>query len=523
MRCYPSRSVLAGSLGSFLVVALVAAPVAFSTAKHSSAAAEPPAAVTKLGAAPAPAPAPLLAGDTGTLAGGTGGWTADNGSVALASSGVLASTTTVSGWSVTSSGTATPATPGSVYTGRFQVEAAATGRQVVPYLYFYDSAGNVLDKVKGEVGLDNPTSWTDVTAVVGIAPPTATSVALAVLTWGSQAGEVHYLRAPALTVAVPSSTAVVGPLHTEGNQVYDANGPVVLKGVNRIGLETSTTGTNLTAEDLAQARRWGATMVRVPLASSFWLSSNCHYDPGYAAVVDSVVDRITRLGMVALLDLHRNTITSCGPVVQQPMADPTAVDFWTSVARRYGSNPLVAFDLYNEPHDISDAVWLNGGTVTTSAGSYQAVGMQKLYATVRATGAKNLVFVSGNGWASSVPSNLVSGTNIVYGVHAYTCPLAVDSTCAPNRLQPPPNLATWVPLSAQAPVVVTEFGWPSATSGTYNANVLAYLAAQGWGWTAFAWDGTANGKFTLLSTAGPGASYQPSAAGMPVLTALTSS
>jgi hypothetical protein len=512
-----SRSRLAASLGSLVVASLAAAPVVHATTRPGTTLQTSLSVVTSV----LDVPVSLLGGDTGTLAQSPGAWTADNGRLALVSSGVLATTTTVSGWSVTRSGTATPARPGSVYTGRFDVRSAVTGRQVVPYLYFYDDAGNLVDKVKGDIGQDVPGAWSAVTQVVGIAPPTATAVALATLTWGSVVGETHYLRSPVLTVASPAPKSVVGPLRTVGNQVYDANGPVVLRGVNRVGLETSTTGNNLTDEDLGQAQRWGATMVRVPLASSFWLSSNCHYYPGYAAVVDSVVERITAYGMVALLDLHRNTTSSCGPVLQQPMADATAVDFWTSVAKRYGSNPLVAFDLYNEPHDISDAVWLNGGTVTTSAGPYQAVGMQKLYGTVRATGADNLVFVSGNGWASSVPSRLVNGSDIVYGVHAYTCPLAVDSTCAPNPTQPPPNLATWVPTAAQTPVVVTEFGWPSGGSGTYNTNVLAYLAAQGWGWTAFAWDGTVNGRFTLLSTAGPGASYQPSAAGMPILTALT--
>jgi endoglucanase len=490
-----------------LLLPLVAAPVAHAAATAST-------------TSPA-APVNLLTGDTAALSGGTGTWTAENGTVALGAPGVLATTTATSGWSITKSGPGTQARAGSVYTGGFKVEAATTSRQVVPYLYFYDSAGAVLDKVKGEVVQDSAAGWTAVTSVVGIAPAAATSVALVSLTWGSVMGEVHYVKEPVLTSRTAAAPSVVAPLRTVGNQVYDANGPIVLKGVNLSGFEYSPTGQNLTLEDVSQANRWGATLVRLPLSSAFWLSSNCHYSVGYAALVDSFVQEVTRRGMVVLLDLHTNNTTGCGPVTQQPMADATAVDFWRSVASRYAANPLVAFDLYNEPHDISDSVWLNGGSVTTSAGTYQAVGMQQLYNTVRATGATNLVFASGQDWASTPPARLLSGENLVYGVHAYTCPVAVDATCQANRLQPPTTLNAWVTPAASVPVVATEFGWPAAGSGTYNANVVALLKARGWGWTAFAWDGTPNGRFTLLGTAGPGASYQPSASGMPVLTALS--
>jgi hypothetical protein len=447
------------------------------------------------------------------------GWDADNGTVSVAS-GVASTVTVQSGWSLTTA-PATPAVPGRVYTGSYEAQAATVGRQVVPYLYFYDSAGNVLDKVKGATTADTTSVWTSSGTVVAIAPTKAVSVSVGSLTWGSLAGEAHRVRAVALGSKAVTATDVVGPLRTVGNQVYDARGPLVLKGVNRVGLENSPTGRNMSSDDVAAAKRWGATMVRVPLSSAYWLSSNCNYSAGYSALVDSFVSSITSRGMVALLDLHTNTLGTCGGgVTQKPMADTTAVDFWTQAATRYKDNPLVAFELYNEPHDISDAVWLNGGTATYNGTSYAVVGMQKLYDTVRATGATNLVFVNGTSWASTPTSRFVTGTNIVHGVHAYTCPVAVDATCAPNPLQAPPSLSQWVVPAQTTPVVVTEFGWPSVGSATYNANVIALLASRGWGWAAFSLDGSTSGAFSLVSTAGAGASYQPSVSGMPVLTAL---
>ena len=81
-----------------------------------------------------------------------------------------------------------------------------------------------------------------------------------------------------------------------------------------------------------------------------------------------------------MLDLHWNTIAPCGPAKPQAMADyPNAVSFWQQVATRYKNNPLVGFDLYNEPHNISESVWRFGGTVTWKGTTYNAAGMQQMY------------------------------------------------------------------------------------------------------------------------------------------------
>jgi aryl-phospho-beta-D-glucosidase BglC (GH1 family) len=278
------------------------------------------------------------------------------------------------------------------------------------------------------------------------------------------------------------------------------------------------TGQNLTAEDLGQVKRWGGDVVRLSVSSAFWLRSDCHYDRGYQAAVSAAISAVTAQHVVALVDLHTNTLTGCGKVDRQLMADSTALRFWKEVATRFGSNPLVAFDLYNEPHDISDQVWLSGGPVRATDGTpFQAAGMQQMYDAVRSTGSTNLVVVTGNGFGNDLPSLRVRGSNLVYGVHAYTCPASPDR-CTTDRYEPGPILGSWV--GADVPVMVTEFGYPDAGSGRFNGNVIDFAQDQGWGWIAFGWDGRDDSAFSLLSTVGPGASYQPSPAGMPVLTAL---
>jgi hypothetical protein len=336
-----------------------------------------------------------------------------------------------------------------------------------------------------------------------------------------------------------AAAALSGPLHTSGTRILDAAGnPVRLRGLTRDGLERSSTGWNITDDELAHARQWGANIVRVPLSEDYWtqLCPTTSYDGTYRGRIDGVVKSITSRGMVALLELSFNPRFACDPGAnsQQKMAAyPGSVLFWADIARRYGGNPLVAFELYNEPNNISDDVWLKGGTVNDFGIFWQAAGMQQLYDSVRGTGATNLVFIGGMGYSSNPPAVVVTGNNIVYGAHVYTCPSAPPPNCtSPHAIDPfglvwvwsgpadpydaTPLLAGWTAFGARYPLVVTEFGWPSAQDGRFNASAVAGAEQRGWGWIAFAWDGTASGTFGLLANAGPGANYDPSPSGVPV-------
>ncbi|HMC41507.1 MAG TPA: cellulase family glycosylhydrolase, partial [Acidimicrobiales bacterium] len=431
----------------------------------------------------------LLSGDQANFDGGTtGGWAGNSASVSnvssptQAGSGALAVTTAsagdVSAVSGTGSTTWTPAIPGAHYTGSLWLEAAGTGRTVAPVLVFYSSSGATVGSAWGQASTDQPGSWSSPAPVVGIAPANTAYAALAVMIYGTAANEVHYLDTASLNQT--SSSDVVGPLHTSGNVILDGNNhPVTLRGLNRPGMENSPTP-NISQSDIDHAKQWGANFIRVPLSEAFWLTSNCHYDPTYASKVDSMVSWITSRGMVALLDLHTNTLGSCGPVIQQMMADnPGSITFWNQVAARYKSNNLVAFDLYNEPHDISDSVWRNGGWVNSQGTWFRAAGMQQLYNAVRSTGATNLVVASGTNWGFRWPSTApLTGNDIVYGVHAYTCPLSPPPNCTtPNYYDPSSILNSWVAPSASNPVMVTEFGWPDHFNGIYNQNVISFAEA----------------------------------------------
>ena len=174
----------------------------------------------------------------------------------------------------------------------------------------------------------------------------------------------------------------------------------------------------------------------------------------------------------------------------------------------------MAFDLYNEPHNIPDKVWLNGGTV----GSYHAAGMQQLYNAVRSAGAQNLVFVTGVTWGNEPPPEPLAGYNVVYSVHYYTCPVNPPPNCAnQSPFDPAQMLDRWTTFAQHEPVVVGEFGFPDTYSGTYIANVISFAETHGWGWVVYTWDGYMGRKWDLVGTNPSTGTIEPSPAGMPAL------
>lgn len=495
-----------------------------------------PAQATSTSVATTTQPTNLLQGDDATFSASIGTWS-NYSDAALqwtptsgeAGSGGLALTATgpkmvvLSGTS--SNGGLTAANAGAVYSAAVSAVAPSGAEQIQPVLIFYTATGTTLNTVFGPATNVGTTQWTQTTPVVAIAPANTAYTVEGIVVYNSAAGSTVVLdNAWIEQTAAATTPAVVGPLSTSGNRILEANGTQLIpRGVVLNGLETSPTASTVTQEAVIQAKVWGANIVRLPLGEQFWLSSNCDYSPGYQATVSQVVNWITSLGMVALLDLHTNTIFGCQTGSAHNMADENqSPTFWSQVAARYASNPLVAFDLYNEPHNISNQVWLDGGMTIDSYAPflpYQAAGMQQLYNVVRTAGAHNLVIISGLNWANTPPNPLVVGGNIVYAVHAYTCPNSPPPSCTSlTPYDPSGILNPWVSFSASQPVAVTEFGWPSQSDGTYTANVISYARNQGWGWIAFAWEDSHDPAAWDLTTRWlANIPAEPAPSGIPVL------
>ena len=257
------------------------------------------------------------------------------------------------------------------------------------------------------------------------------------------------------------------PLEVKQTQVVNSRDePVRLRGVNAACLEWTSDGEGHILDTVKTAiNDWHVNVIRVPLAQDRWFGkAREQKDDGkaYRWLVDTVVKICAEAGCYVILDLHWSDAGEWGKQIgQHVMPDENSLEFWKSCASAYKNHPAVIFDLYNEPHDVSWDVWSKGGEVTEKAfrrnpqKTYQAVGMQALLDTVRATGAKNVIIAGGLDWAYDMSGFLdgkqladPAGNGVIYANHAY--PFKGDTV---ERW-----LAKMEKASKVIPIIVGEFG-----------------------------------------------------------------
>ena len=336
------------------------------------------------------------------------------------------------------------------------------------------------------------------------------------------------LAAAAATIAgvvLPAQAATApagdGRFHVSGTKIIGPDGKQFLpRGVNMGGFERYANPVDITYDRFALAKSWGANFIRLPLSSTFWLQGMCSFNQNYAARVDQAVAWAESLHMLILLDDHRSTRgTTCPNTMQDgnnPMADVYSLGLVRDLANRYKDHPYVAFDMYNEPHGISDAIWRSGGNVN----GWKAIGMQDLVNTVRGQGATNLVFVSGNQWANDlrmVVNSPLQGSDIVYATHSY--PFQCDGKTQPDNVpyscrgkNYPSFLDPYIgPAANVRAVVATEFGTKRSFASDMQGPIN-WFEAHHVGWAAYSLhDGTCS-NYSLLQQG----SADPSITGVPV-------
>ncbi len=305
-------------------------------------------------------------------------------------------------------------------------------------------------------------------------------------------------------------------LHTRGTELFDAKGkPVWLYGVNIASLEWSNDGEHMEESVNRAIHDWKVNLIRLPLAQDRWfgkMKKQTNGGAAYRAIVDRIVDTCAAAHVYIDLDLHWSDcgtwVNEGGRLGQHNMPDQHSIAFWHDAATRYKNFPNVIFGLYNEPHDTSWDIWHNGGPVVDippewaddqTRTKYDGVGMQRLYDTVRATGAQNLVMVSGLDWGYDLSGVLhghaIAGENIVYETHPYPLKKNWDKHFGE--------------VSKKYPVYVGEWGFSGrAFSGTngaaYGQRLMDYLKDHGIRmWTA--WDFSPTAGPTLIKNW----SYEP--------------
>jgi len=331
---------------------------------------------------------------------------------------------------------------------------------------------------------------------------------------------VSVLAVTGLFLLSPAARALPVPLSVRvvGNELVNGSGQAIrLIGVDRSGTEYACAqGWGIfdgpsDANSVSAISSWHANAVRVPLNEDCWLAINgvdpSYGGPAYQQAVESYVQTLNGAGIVAILDLHWNAPGTTLATSQQVMADADhSVSFWSSVATAFRGRPAVVFDLYNEPHDISWACWLDG--CTTSAG-WQAAGMQQMLDAVRSSGATQPVMVAGLDWAGDLSGWLANEPTdplhqLVASAHIYNFSGCNTPSCWTETI---------APVAASVPVVTGEIGENDCAS-SFIDSYMSWADAHGvsyLGWTWDTWD-CSSGPALISSYGGTptgfGAGYQ---------------
>jgi endoglucanase len=144
---------------------------------------------------------------------------------------------------------------------------------------------------------------------------------------------------------------------------------------------------------------WKATLVRAALG--------VENEGGYLQApqpnttkVRAIVDRAIARGIYVIIDWHDHH-------AQEHAAQATA--FFQEMAKAYGKQPHVIFEVYNEPMDVSWPV----------VKSYA----EQMIRTIRAAGAENLIIVGTPNWSQDVDvaanDPIKSDDNVAYTLHFY--------------------------------------------------------------------------------------------------------
>ena len=178
-----------------------------------------------------------------------------------------------------------------------------------------------------------------------------------------------------------------GRLYADGNKIVgekSGGAAVQLKGLS-FQWSVSDWGTHrfFTADAVdAMVDGWNAQVIRAPLGISYaeyGVTDGYDVSPDSAAVnwarVERVVDRAVGRGVYAIVDWHSHD-------AHVPAKTQLAVDFFTNPTRagKYGNDPAVIFEIFNEP--VDNVTW-------AQVKAYA----ETVIAAIRRAGFKNLILV----------------------------------------------------------------------------------------------------------------------------------
>jgi hypothetical protein len=317
---------------------------------------------------------------------------------------------------------------------------------------------------------------------------------------------------PAPTASpAPLPLGAPSPIHVSGNKLVNAAGQTVtLHGVNRPGTDYACIqGWGFIdgpsdAASVAAIKSWkGVNVVRVLMNEDCWLGINgspAAYSGGvYQQFIKNWVSLLNQNGLYVILEIQWSAPGGGLATGQQPMLDMDhAPTMWTQVATAFKGNNAVIFEPHNEPYPDNNqnttaawTCWRDGGSC--SGVGFQAAGAQTMVNTIRATGATNVIGLTGvqyanamTGWLAYKPNDPLN--NLAADWHVYNFNRCMTVSCYDAEI---------APVAAAVPVIATEIGC-DPYDGPFMTSLMNWLDAHGVSYVAWAWDtwGAAN---SLLS------------------------
>lgn len=221
-----------------------------------------------------------------------------------------------------------------------------------------------------------------------------------------------------ITIRSSGSIAIISPLHVEGRYIKDVfNNTIVLRGVNQEGFLDDpdawwnpegggyTSGLRIWNPDAVKynldcMKSWGCNVLRLHTNIQWWLENTNNYRQHIKDVIAWSGER----GIYVIFEPFAITGGTQHPMPFPPYipaeqeaiipSEQAFIDYWVSVVNELKDLPNVLFELYNEPHAMTDEaadrdVWFNM--------------VQRLINAIRAAGADHIIIVQ---WAYGIWCNL---------------------------------------------------------------------------------------------------------------------
>lgn len=282
-------------------------------------------------------------------------------------------------------------------------------------------------------------------------------------------------------------------LHVQGAQLIDGQGhPLLLRGA-QIATSLNSLADWQAGQDPTQwlnpntfraMSSWNMNVLRLPV-------SGCYYqDPRFLSTLDTVINQANQAGLYVILALFDDG--KSGSPYGQGAAVPKAEDvmFWKFMAARYAQNPMVLFDLFNEPAGMTAQNYLTGGgTVTGSTGQTATiVGFQPLVDAIRSVGANQIIIAPAN-IPAQYPAVRIHDSNVMYTMHIYSSiaannPAVWDQQWGSLLGHYPLYYGEWTVLSnSYVPQQCRPF--TPANAAPLTEAFLQYMALRQMNWTAW--------------------------------------